>query len=101
MKGPKRRKAKVDTPVEELDQKQTLEHYKAVQIEDFQSKIDLVVENMSSIEGSFRKEIDDIRSEMNQRLSVVEGAVRRHGAQLKILGEIAEWIGGDRHDEQE
>ncbi|MFA4973782.1 MAG: hypothetical protein WC683_14315 [bacterium] len=72
------KEARVDTPVEELNQKETLMHYNAVLIEDQNSKFRLVLERMDVLTTEVRENSRDMKAlrtshdESNMRLSNLE-----------------------------
>lgn len=77
------REAKVNTPIGELDQKETLMHYNAVLMEEQSSMIKLILERMDGLReqvdqktDSLRVKIDAFRSHTEKRFSVIEHAVR-------------------------
>lgn len=78
-----RRGARVDTPVERLSEKQTLEHYKAVQIEDIVSKMNFVLEYVSSVEERFDGRLCTVRSELVGRIERLEAVIQKHSVMLR------------------
>ncbi len=83
----KRKKARVDTPVDKLNEKETLMHYNAVMMEDMNSKLQLVLEvvrsnseRLSIVEKSIRP-IPAIL----ERLSTLEVAVRSNSERLSTF----------------
>ena len=85
MQGGKRGKAKVDTQIKDLEERETLAHYSAVRVEDLLSKMDYVIERVESLEESLRGEIRDMREEMNRRFGDIEIVVKNHSALLRAL----------------
>lgn len=83
------KEAKVDTPIQDLDQKETIMHYNAVLIEEQNSKFQLVLERLEAVidkvDGlavDVRKNGEDVRElktshdVSNKRLSTLEHAFR-------------------------
>lgn len=62
------KEAKVNTPIQNLDQKETLMHYNAVLIEEQNSKFQIVLERMDVLAAEVR--------ENSKRLTTVEHAIR-------------------------
>ncbi len=51
-------KGRIDTPTEELDEKDTIMHYNAVLLEELKSKMDFVIEFMTASVSQLNRKID-------------------------------------------
>lgn len=87
MKGRQKRpgRARITTPLEALDEKDTIMHYNAVLIEDLRSGLKQVIEAVESLRVEFRTEMNDFRREVNERFSTLELAVRRNSQEIAEL----------------
>ena len=81
-KGKERQKGLVDTPLEQLGEKETLMHYNAVLMEDIKSKFDLMIEGAESMRVEFdqrltaiKADFDSLRIYMDRRFSMLEKAL--------------------------
>ena len=83
------REAKVNTPIEELDQKETLMHYNAVLIEEQNSKFQLVLERMDALSEQVDRKIEALRDDMldmERRIcSKINRITERHECRLATL----------------
>lgn len=88
MKNNKSRKngAKVRTPVNKLQGKETIEHYNDILLEDMNKKFDIILEATISTKETLEKKIDNLNKRMDQKFEVVEWAIPEHSKQIKGLG---------------
>lgn len=70
------KEARVNTPIGELDQKETLMHYNAVLSEEIRSKLDLVLESVEESRRETNGKIDSLREYVDRRFSTIELAFR-------------------------
>ncbi len=96
------RTAIVDTPVAELTTKQTLQHYNAIMIEEFNSKIDLVLEGMESLRHELRVDMAAFRNEVNSRFDLVEAAIKCNSQGIRELNAKMDRLSSrvDDHEER-
>ena len=80
-----RKKARVDTSVEKLNKKDTIEHYNAVMLEDIKSGIKLIQEGVDSSHVELKNELHEFRDETRMRLTAVEFAVMKNSKDIKSL----------------
>jgi len=64
----KTKEARVDTPIEELTQKETLMHYNAVLIEEQNSRFKLVMEGLEVLSGKF----DALNESVDRRIGALD-----------------------------
>ncbi len=88
----KRNKAASTKHVKDLTEKEELEHYMSIMMEEFQSKLDLVVEGMEALRSemrsnivSVRSEIASVRSDMNNQFSFLNAAIRCNADGIRVL----------------
>ena len=69
-KKDERKHAKGHTPLDRLNEKETLMHYNAVLMEDIKSKFELIIEGMESMRVEFDRQLEAIRNEFDQKLQI-------------------------------
>jgi hypothetical protein len=96
------KKARTDTPVEELSKKDTIEHYNAIMIEELNSKIDIVIDGLEATKRELRGEISAFRTEVNNRFDMVEAAIKCNADGIRELKTILDRtiIRVDDHEER-
>jgi hypothetical protein len=77
-------KARKDTPLEELDQKETLVHYNSVIVEELRSNMQLVLECVQA-NSQRLSAIEQIVQGNSQRLSALEQAVKANSQRLDVV----------------
>lgn len=77
-KNTKGGKATIRTPVKNLKGKETIEHYNAVLLEDIRSKVEQVAEGVDTTRNELRCEIREFKEDVNDRLTLVDAAIRKH-----------------------
>ncbi len=84
-KGSGTKRSRIDTPIDELDARETMMHYNAVLMEDLRSKMDLVLENAEDATRGLSQKIDSLRCHMDQRFMLVEKAIRCNKDEIERL----------------
>jgi vacuolar-type H+-ATPase subunit I/STV1 len=79
------KKARTDTPVEELSKKDTIEHYNAIMIEEIRSVVRAELEGMHSRMDSFEGRLESFRNEVNSRFDLVETAIKCNSQAIREL----------------
>lgn len=79
----KEKKSASTKPVKDLSHDEELKHYMSIMIEDFHSKLDLVVEGMNVMRRELEAKIDSVKSDvatlrddMNNQFSFLHSAIR-------------------------
>ncbi len=69
------KKAQVDTPLDKLDEKETIMHYNAVLIEALRSEMKLVLERVDALDTKFESKIDTFKNELASKIDFVKDAL--------------------------
>ncbi len=82
-------KGRVDTPISELGEKDTIMHYNAVLIEELNSKMQLVIESMQATAKQLGDKMDAMRAELIDKMEMVRlelrSMIRHHDCRLTAL----------------
>ena len=62
----------MNTPVEELDTKETIMHYNAVLLEEQNSKFQLVMERMDALDVNVNKKIQTLSKQVDQKILALD-----------------------------
>lgn len=77
-----RAKASIKTPVRDLTNRETVEHYNAVLIEEIKDQMKQVLEAVDTSIGGVRQELHDFRRETGQRFDTIETILRNHSKDI-------------------
>lgn len=69
--GKKRSEGRVDTPIDELGEKETIMHYNSVMIEELNSKMQLVLECVQASTKQLDDKIESVRSELLNKMEML------------------------------
>jgi chromosome segregation ATPase len=75
----------IKTPLDKLNKGEKIEHYNAVLLEDLKSDMKAVIDGMESTKVTLRREMQEFRSEVNQRFDTIEFVVRQHSSDINDL----------------
>ena len=73
--GKKSGKGRIDTPIDELEEKETIMHYNAVMIEELNSKIQLVLEcvqaSTKQLDDKIESKVESLRTELLNKIEIL------------------------------
>lgn len=81
----RRAKATVKTPVRDLTNRETVEHYNAVLIEEIKDQMKQVLEAVDTSVGGVRQELGEFRKETHERFNDVEAVLHEHSRSIAEL----------------
>lgn len=77
-------KTTVRTPIKDLKEKETIEHYNAVLLEDIKSKMEFVIEGMESTKQSLKNDMNNLQENMTQEMELMKGVMHKYTEDLDI-----------------